>query len=187
MPAATPVESVATGARGVPATSDLDRDGLFLTLAGGARRAEARDRPSPRSTCATTAGDVVRADVSLPRDGDPSRGRDFVRLTVVRRWPSPPRALSLRCAFVGEHPVSVFASRAAATEPGRLSLLGRPEMQAVASPAARLELLRSPAPPAPAAPRPSPAPYYALGLASAVAVVLWRRRSTTPTTDGATT
>lgn len=166
---------------------DRDRDGLLTLAELSPRRAEARDRLVAALDLRDDhgrAGEVVRADVSLPRDGAPSLGRDFVRLTVVRRWTTAPRALSLRCAFVDEHPVAVFASRAVASGPGRLSLLGRPEARVATSATTRLDLLRVPAPPAP---RPSPAPYFALGLASAVAVALWRRRSLAPTTDGAPT
>lgn len=74
---------------------------------------------------------VDRADVSLPATPTSPgvEGRDFVRLTLRLVFQAEPKAVRVICRFVGEHPVMLSAHRAEGrNEPGRLGLLGPPQM-----------------------------------------------------------
>lgn len=187
------VEAVATPRAGFVRDADADGDGRLSLPEVNARRDEIR-RALVDALRITDdeghAGALERSDVSVPHghDGDDARGGSFVRVTVVLRWAAAPRAVSVRCAFVGESPVTVYATRAEAATPGALTLVGDPELVRLTSPDATVTLLRraeapSPAaapsapasgPPAPAVP---PAAWVALATALGAALVAARRRS----------
>lgn len=136
-------------------------------------------------------GALERADVSLPRaHGDDAQGRDFLRVTVKLRWPAAPAALRVRCDFVGEHPVTVYATRAESSSPGVLTLVGTPELATLRDARATPTLLQATTratsaqtPP----PRQSPAaserttssraPWLGLAGLVGVCVVVTRRRA----------
>lgn len=123
------------------------------------------------------AGAVERADVSVPLD-DATRGADHLRLTVRLRWARPPRAVRVRCAFVGEHPVTVFATRAESrSTPGTLTLLGDGEYATLARADQETTLLGAPSAPPPAPPAPAPRwPWAALAAALLGGIVIvWSR------------
>jgi hypothetical protein len=89
-------------------------------------------------------GDLVRADVSVPAEPDPSglAGHEFVRLSWVLAWSAPPSALSLEAGFVGEHPVGVVAQRAeAGARPGVLVLVGAPDARVIDGASGMITLL----------------------------------------------
>jgi hypothetical protein len=141
-------------------------------------------------------GTLDRADVSVPRsdDADEALGRDYLRATVVLRWPTPPAWLRVRCDFVTQHPVTVFASRAeSVSTPGVLTLVGAGEYESLTSREATATMLRgapaaTPAaapvalPPPPAAstsaPAPSPVRTVALSLVAVLALgaLAWQAR-----------
>lgn len=131
------------------------------------------------------AGTLEREDISVPI-GDGPGPRDYLRYTVKLRWTRAPRSLLLRCGFVGEHPVTVFATRAdSRSARGSLTLVGEGEFSTLASPRDLRALLGAPPtspPPTPAAAQPSPQNgVHALGAAALIvalvgAVVLARRR-----------
>jgi hypothetical protein len=145
------VEAVATPAAESVRMADDDGDGRISPAELRAHREEVR-----RSLVASlvvldgngTAGEQERSDVSVPR-GDATDGvvgRDYVRLTVVLRWPTPPTALRVRCGFAGGHPVAVSAHRAEASSPGVLTLVGEPEYGSLSTPLAEVTLLDRRAP-----------------------------------------
>lgn len=97
-------------------------------------------------------GALERADVSVPI-GDGPGPKEYVRYTVRLRWPQEPRALRVRCGFVGEHPVTVFATRAESrSSPGTLTLQGLGEYATLT----RAEDTTAPLLGSPAAPTPLP-------------------------------
>lgn len=180
-----PVESV-------PA-ADTNHDGL-LTVAEVQSHRDEIIRALVAAVVITDAdgrlGLVDRADVSVPIGDDEARGSDFLRLTVVLRWPSPPGALRVRCGFVTQHPVTLFATRADShSHPGILTLLGDGEYAVLASRDAEATVLRAPVPTVarPTAP-PSAAPPHrrspllvalaALALASLLGMLARRARRT---------
>lgn len=123
-------EIVATPSVSLVAWADVDHDGR-LTLDEVNARRDAIRRALVDGIDVTDGdgarAEVERSDVSLPRadDGSPA-GRDFLRLTVVLRWPQAPSSLRVRCALVTDHPVTVMATRAVAATPGVLTLDGEP-------------------------------------------------------------
>jgi hypothetical protein len=190
------VEAVATPRAGFvrDADADADGDGRLSLPEVNARRDEIRRAlvDALRITDGDgRAGSLERSDVSVPHghDGDDARGGTFLRVTVVLRWAAAPRAVRVRCAFVGERPVTVYATRAEAATPGVLTLVGDPELVQLASPDATVTLLRradvpSPttAPPAPASRPPAPAApgavaWVALAAALGAALLAARRRT----------
>jgi hypothetical protein len=183
-------EIVATPPSAFVASADADGDGLLDVAELRARREDVLR--SLVAAVVVTDGDghpgaLDRADVSVPRGlDDGARGSEFLRLTVVLRWPAPPRALRVRLGFVTDHPVLVYATHArSGAQPGVLTLVGDGEYATLDSPASEATLLR-------AAPAPAPAPPRALGrerrspamavlaavltIVALVAVVLRRRR-----------
>lgn len=120
-------EAVATPPAEFLRSADRDGDGLLSVPEVQARQEEvlATLRGALRITDeADRAGTLERDDVSVPI-GDGPGPKEYLRYTVRIRWPHEPRALRLRCGFVGEHPVTVFATRAdARASPGTLTLVG---------------------------------------------------------------
>lgn len=151
------VEVLATPPSEFVAVADANHDGLLNVVEVRARRDEilrtlvaalsVRDGEG-------VAGTLDRSDVSVPRgDDEGARGSDFLRLTVVLRWPTPPRAVRLRCGFVSQHPITVYATRAdGRATPGMLTLVGDPEYQSLATPQSEVTVLGTAAPAPPAAP-----------------------------------
>jgi len=157
------VEAVATPRVGFVRDADTDGDGRLSLPEVNARRDEIRRALVDALRIADDdgrAGTLERSDVSIPHghDGDEARGGSFVRVTVVLRWAVAPRAVRVRCAFVGDQPVTVYATRAEAATPGALTLVGDPELVRLASPDATVTLLRRAEAPSPAAAPSAPAP-----------------------------
>lgn len=186
------VEAVATPPADFVRAADDDRDGMLTLPEVNAHREEIR-RALVDALHITDLSGIVgvleRSDVSLPRaHGDDTRGRDFIRVTTVLRWPHPLTALRVRCDFVGEHPVTVYATRAESSSPGVLTLVGTPELATLRDARATPTLLQGSAPASPvstppalrteAAPDRSDAHARWLGLAGllAVCLVVTRRR-----------
>jgi hypothetical protein len=121
------VEAVATPPAEFFRGADRNGDGLLDVPEVQARQAEilATLRDALRITDPDgRAGTRERDDVSVPI-GDGPGPKEYVRYTVRLRWPQEPRALRVRCGFVGEHPVTVFATRAESrSSPGTLTLQG---------------------------------------------------------------
>lgn len=190
------VEAVATPSVEVVRWADADGDGRLTRDELDPRREAVREALVAALHVTDEAGRegaVERADVSLPHghDGDVAAGRSFLRVTVVRRWSAPPRAVQVRCDFARARPVTVYATRAEATTPGVLTLVGAPELVRLDAPDASATLLRAalpaPAPVAPTAPSPtapSSAPWpglaVTLGAALTFSFALMRRRSLRP-------
>lgn len=148
------VEVTATPPSSFVAFADADGDGLLTVAEVSAHRDEIR-RALAASLALTDhrgrAGALDRSDVSVPRGhdvADDARGRDHLRFSMRLTWAEAPRELRLRCAFARTHPVSVYATRAAAGMPGMLALVGDPE-GAVLQTLAEFTLLREPAGAAP--------------------------------------
>lgn len=166
------VEAVATPPAAFVREADRDGDGRLRVDEVRPRQQEVVRALSAALVItddAGNAGAVERADVSVPLD-DATRGADHLRLTVRIRWPRPPRAVRLRCAFIGEHPVTVFAARAESrSTPGTLTLLGDGEYATLTRADQETVLLGAPlAPPPP--PPPAPAPRWPLAALGAVIV-----------------
>lgn len=179
----------------VPA-ADTDHDGL-LTVAEVQPRRDEITRALAAAVVITDAegrmGIVERADLSVPT-GDETRGSDFLRLTLVLRWPSPPGALRVRCGFVTLHPVTLFAARAdARSQPGVLTLRDEGEYVVLASRDAEATVFRTPVrvagttgappsarpvavPPRLPSPRFVPLALVGFGLASLAALIAHRAR-----------
>lgn len=183
-------ELVATPPSEFVAFADANGDGLLNVAEVRARRDEIL-RALLASVSLTDgdgrAGALDRSDVSVPRgDDDGARGSEFLRLTVVWRWPAAPASLRVRCGFVMQHPVTVFATRAESRSvPGMLTLVGDGEYGTLATARSEATLLRQgPAPqpaalPAAAAPAPRstlPAMFAAATLALAALGGAWWRR-----------
>lgn len=156
-------ELVATPPSEFVAFADANGDGLLNVAEVRARRDDIL-RALVGSVTLTDgdgrAGEPDRSDVSVPRGHDDgARGSDFLRLTVVVRWPAAPASIRVRCGFVMQHPVTVFATRAESlSTPGMLTLVGDGEYGSLPTPLAEAALLRQrPAAPQPAA-SPAPAP-----------------------------
>lgn len=141
------VEAVATPPAEFVRWADRDGDGRLRVDEVVARQGEVLRALSAALAVtddAGRAGEVERADVSVPR-GDETVGADYLRLTLRLRWPRPPRAVRVRCGFVGEHPVAVFATRAESrSTPGTLTLLGTGEYALLARSDAEATLLTTP-------------------------------------------
>ncbi len=120
-------EAVATPPAEFLRGADRNGDGLLDVPEVQARQAEILTtlRDALRITDQDgRAGTLERDDVSVPI-GDGPGPKEYVRYTVRLRWPQEPRALRVRCGFVGEHPVAVFATRAESrSSPGSLTLQG---------------------------------------------------------------
>jgi hypothetical protein len=151
-------EVVATPPSEFVAVADANGDGLLDRAEVSARRDDVLR--ALVSALVVTDGDgrpgaLERADVSVPRSGDDdTRGSDFLRLTVVLRWPGPPAAVRVRCGFVRQHPVVLYATHAdGLSQPGVLTLVGDGEYRTLATPDAEVTVLRRSL----AAPAPSPA------------------------------
>jgi len=188
------VEAVATPRVGFVRDADTNGDGRLSLPEVNARRDEIR-RALVDALHITDgdgrAGALERSDVSVPHghDGQDARGGTFVRVTVVLRWAMAPRAVRVRCAFVSDQPVTVYATRAEASTPGALTLVGDPELVRLASPDATVTLLRRTEAPSPAATFPAPASapptpaalgtvaWVALAAALGAVLVAARRRS----------
>lgn len=175
-------EVVATPPSAFVADADANHDGLLNVAEVRARREEII-RALVASLVVTDGGGrtgvLDRADVSVPRgDDEGARGSDFLRLTVVLRWPTAPGAVRVRCGFVMEHPVLVYATRAESrSRPGSLTLLGDGEYATLATRDAEATLLRPAPAPGTATPRaaatPSPRrPAPAIRATTTAAVVL---------------
>ncbi len=139
------VEAVATPPVSFVASADTNGDGLLSRAEVAARRDELR-----RTLVAALGltdpegrgGSLVRADVSVPRSADGAAGGEYLRVTVRWRWPAPLRALRVRCDFVREHPVTLYATRAETSAEGRLTLVGAPEQAVLSSRGASVTVLR---------------------------------------------
>ncbi len=145
------VEAVATPAAESVRMADDDGDGRISPAELRAHRDEVRNALVASLAVLDgngTPGALERADVSVPRGYaiDNVAGRDYVRLTVVRRWETPPTALRVRCGFAGGHPVAVSAHRAEAATPGVLTLMGEPEYGSLSTPLSEVTLLDRRAP-----------------------------------------
>jgi hypothetical protein len=158
-------EVVATPPSAFVADADANHDGRLDVAEVRARREEiihALVTALVLTDGEGRAGVLDRADVSVPRgDDEGARGSDFLRLTVVIRWPAAPGAVRLRCGFVMEHPVLVYATHAESrSQPGVLTLVGDGEYATLATPHAEATLLRRAGVPAPAptAPRTAATP-----------------------------
>jgi hypothetical protein len=153
-------EVVATAPSEFVAAADANHDGLLDVDEVRAHRGEiiaALVAALSVTDGEGRAGALDRADVSVPR-ADDARGSDYLRLTVVLRWPAPPSALRVRCGFVTGHPMVLYATHAeSVSQPGVLTLVGDGEYGTLASAATEVTVLRarSVAPPV-AAPRPAP-------------------------------
>lgn len=116
---------------------DRDGDGLLSVPEVQARQEEVLGtlRGALRITDEDgRAGTLERDDVSVPI-GDGPGPKEYVRYTVRMRWPQEPRALQVRCGFVGEHPVTIFATRAdSRASPGTLTLVGAGEYATLTRP-----------------------------------------------------
>jgi hypothetical protein len=147
------VEVLATPPSEFVALADANRDGLLNVDEVRARRDEILRTLVAALTVRDgdgVAGTLDRSDVSVPRgDDEGARGSDFLRLTVVLRWPTPPRAVRLRCGFVSQHPITVYATRAdGRAARGMLTLVGDPEYQSLTTPQSEVTVLGTSAPPA---------------------------------------
>jgi hypothetical protein len=172
------VEAVATPPAEFLRDADRDGDGRL-----DVPEVQARQREVLRALRAALeitdedgrAPEVEREDVSVPI-GDGPGPKDFLRYTVKLRWPQAPRALRVRCGFVGEHPVTVFATRAEALPgAGSLTLVGVGEYASLARPQDVATLLRdTPADggAAPAAPTTSPSDATRTWTTAGLLVVL---------------
>jgi hypothetical protein len=181
-------ELVATPPSEFVAFADANGDGLLNVAEVRARRDEIL-RALVASVSLTDgegrAGELDRSDVSVPRgDDDGARGSDFLRLTVVLRWAAPPSFVRVRCGFVMQHPVTVFATRAESrSTPGMLTLVGDGEYGSLPTARSEAALLRpGPAPQAAAAPSPAPArrarPWLpAVAVLAALAAGAWALRA----------
>lgn len=135
------VEVTATPPTAFVSFADANADGLLTVAEVSAHREEIRNALA--ASLALTdhrgrVGTLDRADVSVPRghdDADDARGRDHLRFSMRLTWNEAPRELRLRCAFARVHPVSVYATRAAAGTPGVLALVGDPEGAVLNTPA----------------------------------------------------
>lgn len=191
------VEAVATPSVSLVPSADTDHDGRLTLAEVDARRDEIR-RSLLDGFVVTDAdgarGEVERADVSLPRDGDLDAGRDYLRLTVVLRWARPPASLRVRCALIGDHPVTVMATRAEPSSPGVLGLVGEPAYALLSRPDETASLL-APIAAAPSAPAPvtraaePSTPRRGWLVAACVAALAlsaaWLRRRSAPPTSSA--
>lgn len=126
-------EVVATVPSEFAAVADTNGDGLITLAELNPRRAEVRAALVASLVVtdgAGVAGTLDRSDISLPRtDNDEDTGRDFIRLTVKYVFATAPQGVRVRCGFVGQHPVSLYATRAEArSTPGMLTLVGNGEM-----------------------------------------------------------
>lgn len=107
----------------------VDRDGDRLLSVPEVRARQEEVLATLRAALRITdegdhTGTLERDDVSVPI-GDGPGPKEYLRYTVRLRWPQAPRALRVRCGFVGEHPVTVFATRAESrSSPGTLTLQG---------------------------------------------------------------
>jgi hypothetical protein len=178
-------EAVATPPAEFLRGADRNGDGLLDVPEVQARQAEilATLRDALRLTDQDGhAGTLERDDVSVPI-GDGPGPKEYVRYTVRLRWPQEPRALRVRCGFVGEHPVTVFATRAESrSSPGTLTLQGLGEYATLT----RAEDTTAPLLGPPAAPTPLPGSstgdalrtwaIAALVVGAVGAVILARRR-----------
>lgn len=139
------VEAVATAPVSFVPSADTNGDGLLSRAEVDARRDDLR-----RTLVAALGltdpegrgGALVRADVSVPRSADGSGGGEYLRVTVRWRWPAPLRGLRVRCDFVREHPVTLYATRAETSAEGRLTLVGAPEQAVFSSRGAAVTVLR---------------------------------------------
>lgn len=154
------VEVTATPSAAFVSFADVDGDGLLTVAEVSARRDEIRNALA--ASLALTdhrgrVGTLERTDVSVPRghDADDARGRDHLRFSMRLTWNEAPRELRLRCAFARVHPVSVYATRAAAGAPGVLTLVGDPEGAVLNTPA-EFTLLREGSNAMPSAPSSAP-------------------------------
>ncbi len=138
------VEAVATPPTSFARDADTNGDGLLSRAEVDARREVIR-RSLVEALALTDAegraGALERSDVSLPRSADGGAGGEYLRVTVRWRWRAPLRALRVRCGFIMEHPVSLYATRAQASAEGRLDLVGAPEQALLASRSATVTVL----------------------------------------------
>jgi hypothetical protein len=152
-------EVVATVPSEFAALADTNGDGLITLAELNPRRSEVRAALVASLVVtdgAGAAGTLDRSDISLPRtDNDEDTGRDFIRLTVKYVFPTAPQGVRLRCGFVGQHPVSLYATRAESrSTPGMLTLVGNGEMVQFTDRTTVVAVLGAPS----ATPSPTPSP-----------------------------
>lgn len=178
------VEAVATPPAEFLRGADRDGDGLLSVPELQARQAEALQtlRDALRITDEDgRTGALERDDVSVPI-GDGPGPKEYVRYTVRIRWPQEPRALRVRSGFVGEHPVTVFATRAESrSTPGTLTLVGLGQYATLTRPQETSALLLAPDASAPSTASPPGNALRTWALAALIvgaagAVILARRR-----------
>lgn len=147
--------------------ADDDADGRLSRPEMDRHRAEVRDLLTAALPIFDEAGRparVDRADVSLPAAPTTPgvEGRDFVRLTLRLVFEAEPKALRVACRFQGEHPVMLTAQRAdGRSEPGRLGLLGPPQVARFDAAHPEAVLFGDAAPAQPPAPPAPPTPTWA--------------------------